>query len=209
MAAAAETMLSLNLGNNRLLVDNPPATLPVEACLDNVWLIGQTGKTTLLDHIAFQLASMGYNFCFIDPLSTSVPFLLHNMPKSWGQDVVYLHSLSDDIIPWNPLHDLADNPQDVINEMLFLLESLLAQSFMHHSQQLFRMGAFALAGIPEANLLHLSKLMTDDDWRRRRVVPTITDPRVRSFWKLQFQEWIKNKRRDDKIAAIQNKLDIL
>src|SRR5207247_1348078 len=91
---AAEAMSSLTLGKNLFLPGNPDALLDPSALLGHAWLIGQTGKSTLLQNLAIQLAYQNVNFCFIDPLSTSVPTLLHQIPKERIGDVISLNPLS-------------------------------------------------------------------------------------------------------------------
>jgi hypothetical protein len=200
-------MALLTLGKNLYLPGNPDASLPVDQ-IGNTWLIGQTGKSTLLENLATQLAYAGIPFAFIDPLSTSVPRLLEQLPKQWHRDTVYLNPLSDFCVPWNPLEDLSLQQDKVASQMVSLLETMLESgSFLYRSQDLLKMSVLALQGIENATLLHIPKLLTDDQWRRYSIAPTLGGP-VRDFWDEEYEQWIKERERSAAIAALMNKVRI-
>jgi len=78
---------------------------------------------------------------------------------------------------------------------------------MYRSQDLLKMGVLALNGIPDATLLHIPKLLTEDTWRRLVIVPKLQGP-CRAFWEEEYEQWIKERQRSQAIAPLMNKLRI-
>ena len=67
------------------------------------------------------------------------------------------------------------------------------------------MAVLALNGIENATLIHIPKLLTDDAWRRLKIVPLLTGA-VRDFWETEYENWIKERDRNSTIQALMNKL---
>jgi hypothetical protein len=202
-------MALLELGHNLYLPDNPPAYLAPEA-LTNTWIIGnnQTGKSALLERLAMQCAYHDIPFTYIDPLSTSMPYILGQIPKRWIPDTVYLDPFSDDIIGWNPLADLQVQQEKVASQMVMLFRKMLKEgSFEGRSQDIMKMSVLALSGLENATFLHIEKLLNDDTWRRLQIVPKLTGS-VRRFWETEYEQWIKDRQKSIAIAAPQNKIRI-
>ena len=196
----------LLLGKNFFLPENPDAYSDLPG---NTWLVGQTGKSTLLENLATQLAYQGVAFAFIDPLSTSVPFLLEHLPKRWHRDTVYADPFDPEyVLPWNPLEDLQLQQEKITAQMVALFRKMLKEgAFEGRSQDVLRMSLLALSGLEDATFLHIEKLLHDDSWRRNVIVPKLLGS-VRRFWEQEYEQWIKDRQKTMAIAAPQNKLRI-
>jgi hypothetical protein len=201
-------MALLRLGHNLWLPYNPDAYLD-SGSLGHTWLIGQTGKSALLESLATQLAYENIPFAFIDPLSTSMPYLLKSLPKRWIPETVYFDPFDpESVLPWNPLEDLALQQEKVASALVALFKKMLKEgAFEGRSQDILRMSILALQGIDDATFLHIERILNDDQWRRLHVVPKLMGS-VRRFWEIEYEGWIKDRQRSMSIAAPQNKLRI-
>jgi len=199
MVAAPEAMLTL--GYDRYTAQT--AFLDASSLLENAQIIGQgkMGKTVLMHTLFLQLMHQGWSLCYISPLGDLDP-LLRSVPKSRHQDVIFLSPFGEHVVPWNPLEG------DAAGEMLYLFESLLGDSFLYRSRDLLLMSILALRNIPNATLEHIPKVLTDDHWRERVIVPTLTDRAVREFWTVEYEGWIHDKQRTTAIAPLLNKMRI-
>jgi hypothetical protein len=182
------------------------AFLDPAALLENVQIIGQakTGKTTLMQSLAIQLMHHGWGFCYIDPLGTSIDLLLEDVPGTFldTQDVIYLNPFDATVVPWNPLEG------DVSGETVQFFEDLLEDSFLWRGRDLLSMSIFALANIPNAVFEQIGRIINDDEYRRKFIIPTITDATVKRFWTVEYESWIREKQRASAVAALNNKLRI-
>ncbi len=198
----------LHLGKNLWRVGLPPAYLDPRDLLGNAWLLGQGETTSLLEHLAWQLVNRGQGLAYIDPLGTSVRFIMDILPRMRIGDTLFVDPFSSAVIPWNPLEDLGHAHERVASEMVHLLENMLdGGSFLYRSQDLLKMCILSLAHIPDATLLLIPKLLQNDAWRRKMVVPFL-DPTLYAFWEQEYENWIKERQRSTAIAPLMNKLRI-
>jgi hypothetical protein len=199
MVAVPDTML--NLGFDRYTAQ--PAFLSPDALPGNVQMIGQgtLGKTVLMHHLATQLMQLGWSLCYISPLGDLDP-LLRAVPKSRFQDVIVLSPFGDSVVPWNPLEG------EVTGETVHLFESLLEESFMARSADLLSMSIFALQNVPNATFELITKVVNDDEWRRKKINPIITEPAAKHFWEKEYEEWIKERFRRQAVAGFNNKMRV-
>ena len=194
----------LNLGYDHYT--SQTAYLDPAALQGNVQIIGQTqlGKTVLMQSLAIQLMRLGWSLCYIDPLGTSMDLLLDSIPRSYldKQDVIYLNPFDDTVVPWNPLEG------GVSGETVHLFENLLEESFMSRSQDLLSMSILTLQHLPHATFEHISRVVNDDEYRRKIINPTLTDMAVKRFWQVEYESWIKERYRPQAVAALNNKMRV-
>ena len=199
MVAVQETMLTL--GYDRYTAQT--AYLNPTALLENAQIIGQSklGKTVFMHHLFTALMHVGWSLCYIAPLGNLDP-LLRAVPKQRYQDVIFLSPFAEHVVPWNPLEGAASV------EMLHLFESLLGDSFLYRSRDLLLMSILALNNVPDATLEHIPKVLMNDLYRKRVVIPSITERAVAQFWTVEYEQWIKDRERTNAIAPLLNKIRI-
>jgi hypothetical protein len=101
-----------------------PVGLDAESLWLSLYIIGATGtgKTTLLENIAFQFMQRGEGFCFIDPAGDAAENLLAYIPEHRKNDLIY----------WNPVdeeYELGLNPFEC-NPESRATRSIVPQNFV-------------------------------------------------------------------------------
>ena len=186
--------------------------LPDDARRRHVHVIGMTGtgKTTFLKNMIADDLAAGRGVCVIEPLGHLAEAVLSLVPLSRAHDVVYVDA-SDLARPvglnvmegahpdWHAV--IAD---DVVSAFLSLWG---ATAVGDRSQQVLRNSIRALLTTPGGTLLGIPKLLIDDIYRER-VVRTIEDPVVLTYWRNEFASY-DERRRVEVTGPILNKLNAI
>jgi hypothetical protein len=172
--------------------------------LQHLYIIGQTGtgKSTLLQNLAWQDARHRTGFCLIDPHG-DVAEGLHrslNIPHLYWD-------------PADPACQLGYNPLAKVSALhrplvaSGLIETLKKQwpdAWGARMEHILRFAILALLEQPAADLRDVLKLLTYKGFRRQ-VIDSITDPQVRFFWTVEFPS-MNYQGSADGVAPIANKL---
>ena len=149
----------------------------------------------------------GEGVCLIDPLGTTAEKVIDYIPRWRTNDFRYFN-VADTERPLG-LNVLSGGNPDAITATISAFAALWGLS-REQTPQLLSILGYALAAlreVPNATLLHLPRLLTDDGYRER-VLERVTDPGVRSYWLTDFGSRGARERREAS-SAVLNKVQEL
>lgn len=173
----------------------------------HTYLIGQTGtgKSTLLQNLAWQDAANRQGFCLIDPHGDLVESLHHNLAvehRYWD--------VADSGCPlgYNPLKRVSEHYRPLVaSGLIETLKKQWPDAWGARMEHLLRYAILALLEQPAADLRDLLKLFMYKGFRRQ-VTETLTDPQVRFFWAHEFPA-MNYQSSADGVAPVANKIGAL
>ena len=174
-----------------------PVELTAEARRQGVYVIGTTGtgKTTLLQNIAYQDMEAGEGLCVLDPHGDFIDALLLRVPERRKDDVI-LFAPGDREQVAQPLglniFDCDRNdPQQVmrvVSTVMSTLYKLFAYSWGPRMEELLRRSILTLMRTPGTTFLELLLLLVSPNHRERftSALTAQSDAELRHFWEVQF-----------------------
>jgi len=168
------------------------------------YLIGQTGtgKTTLLQNLAWQDARLGTGFCLVDPHGD----LAESLHMSLGQPHLYW-DVADAACPlgYNPLKRVSEQYRPLVaSGLIEALKKQWPDAWGARMEHLLRHAILALLEQPAADLRDLTKLFVYKGFRRQ-ITESLTDPQVRFFWKKEYPA-LNYQTSSDGVSPISNKI---
>jgi hypothetical protein len=163
----------------------------------HVYLVGKSGsgKSTTLFNIAMGDIHSGEGTTIIDPHGDLAEAVADCIPSERTNHVCYLN-VADLKYPvgFNPL-------AGVPTERRALAASGIVSAFRHlwidswgpRTEYLLFHGVRALLDMPQASLIDLPRIYTDDDFRRHSVACS-EDPVTRRFWEVEFAQYTSSYR---------------
>lgn len=151
----------------------------------HLYAIGQTGtgKSTLLQNLAWQDMRHGVGFCLIDPHGDMAESLHRSAPTE------HLYwDVADPNCPlgYNPLKRASAQYRPLIaSGLIETLKKQWPDAWGARMEHLLRYAVLALMEQPKADLRDLMRLFVYKGYRRQ-VTETLEDPQVRFFWKHEF-----------------------
>ena len=173
------------LGTNEFRGIKKPIRLSTNDRRRHAYIIGQTGtgKSKMLENLAFQDMMDGKGFAFIDPHGDSAEELLGMVPKERVEDVIYF-SPGDMEMPIGLNLFEFDNP----DQQDFLIQESIAMLY-----KLYDPGHTGIVG-PRF-----------ESWFRNAALTVMSDPAGSSFLDVQ-QVFIDQAFADEKIKFVQNRM---
>ena len=184
----------LLLGYNEFRGVKKPIRLSVNDRRRHTYIIGQTGtgKSVLLENLAFQDMMDGKGFAFVDPHGDSVEALLGKVPKERVEDVIYFNP--GDMT--NPIglnmfeFDHPDQKDFLVQESINMLYGLYDPGHTGivgpRLEHIFRNCALLLMSDPNGGtFIDIPKLLIDADFMKSKL-KYVTDQTVLDFWTKEF-----------------------
>jgi hypothetical protein len=174
----------------------------------HLYAIGKTGtgKSTLLESLILQDIGAGEGVALLDPHGDLAERLLDRIPPWRSDHVCYLDPA--DLEHPIGLNLLAGQPPErrhlVVSGVVAAFKGIWHDSWGPRLEYILANAVAALAELPEATLLLIPRLLTDDAYRAR-LVPAIGDPAVRRFWADEFAAYDK-RLRAEATAPVLNKV---
>lgn len=168
----------------------------------HTYFIGQTGtgKSNLLENLAYQDMLDGRGFAFIDPHGDSVDKLLGMVPKERIEDVVYFNpSDLDNPVGLNLFEYKSEDQKDfLVQETINILYALYdpnRQGMMGaRFEQIFRNVALLLMADPKGGtLIDIPKTLVDNDYRNEKL-KYVKDHALLDYW---TKEWVAAQKSND------------
>lgn len=184
----------LLLGYNEFRGTKKPIRLSTNDRRRHTYIIGQTGtgKSVLLENLAFQDMMDGRGFAFVDPHGDSVESLLGKVPKERVEDVIYFNP--GDMA--NPIglnmfeFDSPDQKDFLIQEAINMLYGLYDPGHTGivgpRLEHIFRNAALLLMADPAGGtFVDIPKVLIDPEYVRSKL-KYVTDQTVIDFWTKEF-----------------------
>jgi hypothetical protein len=182
------------LGYNEFRGVKKPIRLSTNDRRRHTYIIGQTGtgKSVLLENLAFQDMMDGKGFAFVDPHGDSVEALLGKIPKERVEDVIYFNP--GDMT--NPIglnmfeFDHPDQKDFLVQEAINMLYGLYDPGHTGivgpRLEHIFRNAALLLMSDPNGGtFIDIPKLLIDSSFMKSKL-QYVTDQSVLDFWTKEF-----------------------
>jgi hypothetical protein len=182
------------LGYNEFRGIKKPIRLSANDRRRHTYIIGQTGtgKSVLLENLAFQDMMDGRGFAFVDPHGDSVENLLGKVPKERVEDVIYFNP--GDMT--NPIglnmfeFDHPDQKDFLVQEAINMLYGLYDPGHTGivgpRLEHIFRNCALLLMSDPAGGtFIDIPKLLIDEEFMKSKL-KYVTDQTVLDFWTKEF-----------------------
>lgn len=182
------------LGYNEFRGIKKPIRLGTNDRRRHTYIIGQTGtgKSVLLENIAYQDMMDGRGFAFVDPHGDSVEKLLGKVPKERVEDVIYFNpSDMENPIGLNMFEfDHPDQKDFLVQESINMLYGLYDPGHTGivgpRLEHIFRNCALLLMSDPAGGtFIDIPKLLIDQDFMKSKL-KYVTDQTVLDFWTKEF-----------------------
>lgn len=174
----------------------------------HVYVIGKTGmgKSTMLENMIIQDIQNGEGLAVVDPHGDLVEKVVQFIPSHRINDVVYFNpSDTDNPIAFNILENVsAEYKHLVSNGLVGVFKKIWADSWGPRLEYILINTILALLEYPGSTLLGVTRMLVDAKYRKK-IVRSITDPVVKSFWTNEYNNYTE-KFRNEAIAPIQNKV---
>lgn len=182
------------LGYNEFRGVKKPIRLSTNDRRRHTYIIGQTGtgKSVLLENLAFQDMMDGRGFAFVDPHGDSVEALLGKVPKERVEDVIYFNPSDMDHPTGLNMFEF-DHPdqkdflvQEAINMLYGLYDPGHTGIVGPRLEHIFRNCALLLMADPAGGtFIDIPKLLIDEDFMKSKL-KYVKDQSVLDFWTKEF-----------------------
>lgn len=190
------------LGYNEFRGVKKPIRLSTNDRRRHTYIIGQTGtgKSVLLENLAYQDMMDGRGFAFVDPHGDSVEALLGKVPKERVEDIIYFNP--GDMT--NPIglnmfeFDSPDQKDFLVQESINMLYGLYDPGHTGivgpRLEHIFRNCALLLMSDPQGGtFIDIPKLLIDDEFMKSKL-KYVTDQTVLDFW---TKEWPSSQKSNE------------
>ncbi len=165
-----------------------------------------TGKSSLLLNLMLSDLANGRGFALIDPHGDLALSVADTVPRERVNSVVYLDPLdATHAVGFNPLQRVPPRQRAVAAAgIVSAFKNIWSESWGPRMEYILLHAVRLLLDIPGATLLHLPKILADDQYRDG-VMRYATDPFTRYFWTREFAAY-SERFRGEAIAPVQNKV---
>lgn len=201
------------LGYNEFRGVKKPIRLSTNDRRRHTYVIGQTGtgKSVLLENLAFQDMMDGRGFAFVDPHGESVEALLGKVPKERVEDVIYFNP--GDMT--NPIglnmfeFDYPDQKDFLVQEAINMLYGLYDPGHTGivgpRLEHIFRNAALLLMSDPQGGtFIDIPKLLIDDEFMKSKL-KYVTDQTVLDFWTKEWPDSQKSSESGEVVSWVVSK----
>lgn len=174
----------------------------------HMYIIGKTGsgKSTLIANLAISDIRNRKGLCVIDPHGDLCEVILDYIPSYRINDVVYLDpsDLSHAFL-LNPL-EVTDKYQMelVVSGIVAIFHKIYGTSWGPRLEYVLRNTLLTITQLPNATLLMVPQLLTDDAFRQKALV-YVEDTVLRNFWEKEFAN-MHPRLKSEAISPILNKV---
>jgi len=176
--------------------------------LRHVYIIWKTWvwKSTLLSNMILSDIEQWRCLALIDPHGDLVETIIQIIPENRKDDLVLFDVSDAEHIPWfNVFEKNNDYNIDLsVSTTLSIFKKLYGNSWWPRLEYIFRNVLFALSEYENANFLHILKILTDKNFRKK-VLTCVKDRVIKDFWEKEFAKR-SEKFASEAISPIMNKV---
>lgn len=206
------------MANDRLIIGDcevwgqrrPFGLLPEDRAR-HLYIIGQTGtgKSTLLAELVRQDIEAGQGVALIDPHGDLIDEVLTVIPSRRVDDVILIDTADRDRpVGINPFYRVAPDDRPLVSaNLVATMKHVWADSWGPRLQYILGNAIGALLDASDQcrpSLLALARLLVDRTYREQ-VLRYTRDPRIKSFWRDEFDRW-PERQVAEALSPVQNKL---
>jgi len=175
----------------------------------HIYIIGKTGmgKSVLLQNLIHSDVQTDKGCAVIDPHGDLADAVIDFVPPHRTNDVVILDP-SDVSHPFafNMLEYTEDSHRRnlMASGLLGVFKKMYADSWGPRLEHILRNCLLALVEYPNTSMLGIMRILVDQEYRNK-VVSSVTNPMVKSFWVDEFGK-MQDRMRTEAISPIQNKV---
>ena len=174
----------------------------------HMYLIGKTGmgKTTVLENMVISDIKSGRGLALVDPHGDLIEKVIQYIPSYRINDVVYFNPAdTEHPIGFNVLESVDSSQRHLVaSGLMGVFTKIWEGVWSARMEYILNNAILALLEYPGSTMLGISRILVDKKFRNK-VISKITDPVVKSFWKVEYAGY--NERfRNEAIAPIQNKV---
>jgi len=188
--------------------EEKPFGIKIDDRRRHMYVIGKTGmgKSVLLRNLIIQDIEKGKGIAFVDPHGDTAEEVLHFVPKSRINDVVYFNPADlANPIAFNILEAVDEDHKHLIAAgMMGVFKKIWPDVWSPRMEYILNNTILALLDYPGSTMLGINRMMSDKSFRQQ-VIEKIRDPIVRTFWIEEFGKW-DPRFASEASAAIQNKV---
>lgn len=174
----------------------------------HVYVIGKTGsgKTTLLRNMIVQHIALGDGVGLIDPHGDLASEILNHIPPHRADQLCYFNPGDLEFpVGFNLLWNVPpDRRHLVASGIVRAFKTIWRDSWGPRLEYILYNALSALLDVPDATLLGVNRLLTDDQFRAQ-VIRQVTDPFIRTYWQEEYAGY-EPRFQKEAIAPIQNKI---
>ncbi|MCL5017421.1 MAG: type IV secretion system DNA-binding domain-containing protein [Patescibacteria group bacterium] len=174
----------------------------------HMYLVGKSGsaKTTIMETMVVEDIKAGRGVCFIDPHGDAAEKILQFIPEERVNDVIYFNPQDVNFpIAFNPLEQVNSEFRHLVaSGIMGVFKKIWVDMWSARMEYILNNTLLALLEYPGSTLLGIMRMLSDKDYRKR-VVDSLSDPVVKSFWVNEFAKY-SQKFETEATAAIQNKV---
>jgi DNA helicase HerA-like ATPase len=175
-------------------------TIDSDARSRGIYLIGSTGtgKTTLLQSIAYQDMKAGHGVCVLDPHGDMIDWLLERIPEERVKDVILFDPGDLDYpIGINLLECNRDDPKQVrwvISNFVSALSRIFDYAWGPRLEHVLSHALWTAMKIEDSTILELLLLLINDKFKDKHT-ENLDEPLLKDFWD-EFPKKNTNRRFD-------------
>ena len=175
----------------------------------HIYVVGKTGvgKSTLLETLAIQDFKNQEGLIFMDPHGPSADLLLDFIPEYRLKDAIYFNpSDADYPIGLNIMEDVGYTKRHLVaSSLLSSFKKIWGEaSWSDRMAHILNNTILALLEYPDTTLLDINRMYANPEFRKK-VVASLKDPQIKTFWYSEFDRY-SERYAADATPAIQNKI---
>ena len=172
------------------------------------YAVGKTGmgKTEMLKNMAIQDIQGGNGMGFIDPHGEAAEEILHFVPSSRVNDVIYFNPADTDYpIAFNVMERVDPEHRHLVaSGLMSVFKKVWPDVWSARMEYILNNAILALLEYPGSTLLGINRMLSDVEYRAK-VIEKISDSVVKAFWTQEYARYTQ-RYEVEATAAIQNKV---
>ncbi|MCX6702297.1 MAG: type IV secretion system DNA-binding domain-containing protein [Candidatus Wolfebacteria bacterium] len=174
----------------------------------HMYVIGKTGtgKTSFLENMAIDDIRNGRGVAVIDPHGEFAEKMLDYVPEERINDIIYFNPSDLDYpMAFNVLEQVSVESRHLVaSGIMGVFKKIWPDVWSARMEYILNNTLLALLEYPGSTLLGIMRMLAEKDYRNK-IVDSLTDPVIKSYWKNEFDRYTQ-RQEVESVAAIQNKV---